>query len=81
MNDIQLEILEEIRKIAVDQAALRATVESHLDRNEKNERDIEALQKDTIKLNKHDFIIKGMLWIYGAIISTLLYKFLPSRFS
>lgn len=81
VNDIHLEILEEIKKLAVEQATLKATIEAHLVQCDKIEEDIKDLQKDTIKLNKHDFIIKGMLWVYGAIISTLLYKFIPGRFS
>ena len=79
MKDIQLEILEEIKKLAVDHATIKANLESHLKSQERHEEAIEALQNDTKKLAKHDFILKSMLGVYGVIISGFIGKYISGH--
>ncbi len=81
MNDIQHEILKEIKGLAVQQATLSAKLDSHLENQERLEDEVDKLKIETKIVAKHDLIIKAALWVYGIIISALIYNFFSGKSS
>lgn len=74
MNDLQHEILAEIKDLAVAQATLSTKLDSYLECQTKLEVDVIALKEGIKDVSKHDFILKGTLWLYGIILSAFIYK-------
>jgi hypothetical protein len=73
----QREILEAIRELSVNQGVLKEKVEAHLKKTEKLEASIDKIEDEFKMVHKHDYIIKGSLWLYGFIFTFLAYKLFP----
>lgn len=80
ITDLQKEILDEIKKIAVDQSTLKANIESYMKQTDKHEVQLQKIEEKLTEVNKHGVIIKGMLWVYGLIVSLLIGKYITNRF-
>ena len=80
MDDLQLEILSQVKDLAVSQATLAAKLDSYLEYQTKLEEKLNVVVHDNKKISKHDFIIKGILWMYGLLVSAYVYAFFSNRF-
>jgi len=80
VDEIQQEILREIKHLSIDQATIKAKLDSYLTNQDRLETSLKDVKKEVNKVSRHEYIIKGMLWVYGVLFSFVLYKFFPSRF-
>ena len=80
VNEVLLEILDEVKKLAVEQASVNARLEACVLMTNRQDADIKVLQVNDSEVHKHGVILKGMLWMYGLIVAGLVGKLLSSKF-
>lgn len=74
MNDVQMEILESIKKLAVEQATIKGHLESYLKQSDRQEKSIDEMQKKLAHVNGYVNIFKGVIWFFGVVLSGILIK-------
>lgn len=78
VNDIQHEILAEIKDLSVQQATFSTKLDSYLENQHRLENDIIALKEAIKPISRHESILKGFLWIIGIMIPAFIYKFIKT---
>lgn len=74
MDDILVEILTEIKNLSVQHAETKTLLEAHIACDKDQDKQIEEIQSNVKDVKTHGTIIKGMLWVYGIIVSLLISK-------
>lgn len=72
MDGILMEILNEVKSLAVKHAEIDAKLDSALLINGKQEEEIKVIQSSIKAVHEHSVIIKAMLWVYGIIVSFIV---------
>ena len=81
VNEVLLEILDQVKRVANEQSAFNARLESVSKITDRQEVDIKELQVVSQDVHRHGVILKGFLWVYGLIISGVLVKLISSKFT
>lgn len=79
INEVLLEILSEVKKLTSEQSTTNAKLEACIKMTDRQDIEIRTLQANNTEVHRHGVIIKGMLWMYGIIISGLIVKFFSSK--
>lgn len=81
MDEILYEILEEVKGLAVKHAEIKGLLDAHIQKDIKQDAEIADLKDSVKSVREHGIIIKGMLWVYGIIVSLIVSREISKYFS
>lgn len=72
MDEILMEILSEVKSLAIKHAEIGSKLDAALMIDDRQEKDIQLLKESVKSVHEHGVIIKAMLWVYGIVVSLIV---------